>query len=445
MDGCDPVFACEKRCGLVRLLSLAILGFAVVATPCPAVSYDYPFVNPYEATVIGTPSFYQPKLPEYPPVRQYIITVFANRKIPDVLWYSRGFRFSLVHQRQAAPLIFVIAGTGSSHESPNMRMFQRAFYDAGFHVLSIASPTHPNFIINASTTSVPGHLAEDSRDIYRVMKLAFDRIGKDIDVSSFHLTGYSLGGAQAAMVSKLDETEKRFGFRKVLLINPPVSLLSSVDILDRMLEENLDLDPRSVNRFFGRYMRLFSEIYKRSDALKFDEDFLFDVYKLYPQKEENLATLIGLSFRNASTSMIFVADVMSQAGFVVPPDRVLGPLDSLTDYHKVLSRTGFTDYVREFFLPFYRRHNPDLSMDDLVHQLSLKHVEAYLRENASIGLLHNEDDVILADGELEYLKDVFGSRAKIFPTGGHLGNLAHEDVLRYIIDYFGGELDDDKP
>lgn len=408
----------------------------MAATACLAASYDYPFVNAYEATVIGTPSIYRPELTTYPPIKEHTLTVLPDRKVPDVFWYSRGFRFSLVSQSEAAPLVFVIAGTGSSHESAAMRMFQRAFYDAGFHVISLPSPTHPNFIINASSTCVPGHLVVDSEDLYRVMQMAYAAVRKDIVVTGFHLTGYSLGGAQAAMISHIDQERDGFGFRKVLLINPPVSLFSSAGILDRMLEANLSMDPAALNSFFGRYMTLFSEIYRRSDELKFDEDFLYNVHKAYPQKEEDLAILIGLSFRNAATSMIFVADVMSRTGFVVPPGRVPGPTDSLTAYHKVLSQAGFTDYFREFFLSYYLGREPGLSRDQLVGRMSLKQIENYLRKASHVALLHNRDDLILAPGEMDYLEEIFQSRAILFPTGGHLGNLAHSEVVGAILDYF---------
>ncbi len=417
-------------------LTTAILVLLAGWVPAHAAAYDYPFINPYEATVIGTPSFYQPALTEYPPVKDYEITVFENRQVPDVFWYTRFFRFSLVSQKQPAPLIFVIAGTGSSHESAAMQMFQKAFYDAGFHVLSLSSPTHPNFIVNASTTRVPGHLVEDAEDLYRVMTMAYDRVRDRIDVTECHLMGYSLGGAQAAMVANIDDQKKRLDFRRVLMVNPPVSLYHSAGILDRLLEDNLSMDPDAVDRFFDKYMTLFSDIYRRNELLKFDEDFLFHIYKVYPQKEEDLQILIGLSFRNAAISMIFVADVMSRTGFVVPPERELGPTDSLTDYHKVLGRTGFTDYFNEFFLPFFRNRYPALSDAQIKQQTSLKGIESFLREADHIGLLHNEDDIILAQGELDYLLDIFQSRATVFPTGGHLGNLAHQEVVAAVLAFF---------
>lgn len=136
----------------------------------------------------------------------------------------------MASQKEKAPLIFIIAGTGAAFDSSKMKYLQRAFFQAGFHVISLTSPTHINFIVNDSTSMVPGHIVEDSEDLYRVMELSYKKVKGKIDVSEFFLTGKSLGAAQAAFVSKLDEDKKSFNFQKVLMINPPVNLFKKTGI-----------------------------------------------------------------------------------------------------------------------------------------------------------------------------------------------------------------------
>jgi pimeloyl-ACP methyl ester carboxylesterase len=419
-----------------RMMLVFILMFAWSAGS-PAATYDYPFVNAYEATVIGTPSFYQPDLPEEIPVETYSLTVFPERKIPDVFWYTDGLRFSLVRQDREAPLIFLIAGTGANYNAGNSRLLQKAFHQAGFHVLSLTSPTHPNFVIHASSTSVPGHPLEDARDLYRVMQLAYATVRDTIAVSRFHVAGYSLGAAHAAFIAWLDAGQKAFDLQRVLMINPPVSIYNSVEILDRLLSDNLDVsDPREVNQLIDRIMTTFIQTYEQSQALDFTGDFLYEIYKTRPPKEENLEILIGVSFRFSSRNLIFAADVMNRAGYVVPANRELSATDSLTPYFIVLGQTMFTDYYREFFLPFYQARYPGISDLELRGQMSLKSIAPFLRQNPNIGLLGNADDIILAPGELAYLEELFGDRATIYPTGGHCGNMAHAAVLAAIVGYF---------
>lgn len=38
---------------------------------------------------------------------------------------------------------------------PHIKLFQRAIYQAGYHVITISSPTFTNFMVNASKTAIP--------------------------------------------------------------------------------------------------------------------------------------------------------------------------------------------------------------------------------------------------------------------------------------------------
>jgi len=402
-----------------------------------AQAYDYPFSNPYVATVIGTPAQYGVPLPGKIKVKQLELRVFEDRKVPDVFWYQDKFRYSLAYQKEKAPLIFVIAGTGASYSTAKMQLLQKAFYQAGFHVISLSSPTHPNFIVTASTSGVPGNIVDDSRDLYHVMERAWEQVKHRIEVSEFYLTGYSLGGAQAAFIAQLDDQKGLFNFKKVLMINPPVSLYNAAGILDELLVKNVPGGMDGFDVFFKEIMGEFSEIYKVMGYLDLSDEFLYAVHKRRPQKDENLAALIGLVFRLSSTNMVFTSDVMSNSGLIVPKNRVLSSADSLTGYFKVTMRTSFIDYFDELFYPYFRSHQPDVTQQALIEQASLKSIEDYLKTAEKITLMTNEDDFILASGEIDFFRRVFRERAKIYPTGGHCGNMGYKDNIEYMIDFFG--------
>ena len=307
--------------------------FLTVGAWSHADAYDYPLTDPYLATVIGTPSQFQPKLPEKIDYKMLSFKVFPERAIPDVFWYQREFRYSLTYQKGEAPLIFVIAGTGSSFYSSNMIFFQRVFYQAGFHVICLSSPTSMNFIATASKTSLPGNILEDARDLYRVMEMAWEQVKGRIKVSEFYLTGYSLGGAEAAFVSKLDEERGSFNFKKVLVINPPVSLYSSAKILDEMLLAALPSGLRDWSQWFKGILEAFGEFHKTMGRIEISHDYLYDVYRtLYRDKSpkrENLATMIGTVFRISSNNMGFTSAVMTNAGLIVPKTRKGGAAASV--------------------------------------------------------------------------------------------------------------------
>jgi hypothetical protein len=419
-------------------LVLAVLLLAAAGSDAGA--YDYPLKDPYLATIIGTPSEYGPELPDRVDAAPLHLRVFPERAAPEVFWYQRAFQYSLAAQREKAPLMFVIAGTGSSHNAASMQLLERIFFQAGFHVIRLPSPTQMNFITTASTTGVPGHIVDDAADLYRVMTLACEQVGSRIQVSDIHLTGYSLGASQAAFVAKLDDEKRLLNFKKVYMINPPVSLFASAKVLDDMLARALPGGMDEFDAFFRRILGRFAEIYRIMGYVDFSDDYLYAVYRtVYKELAPNpndLAGIIGAAFRFASMNMVFTADVMANYGLIVPRNLVLGRSDSLTDYYKVTSRISFIDYFEEFFYPFFKARTPGVTREALIHGTSLRSIEAYLRSATKIGLAHNEDDVILAPGDIGYLKELFGPRARIYPWGGHLGNMGFRDNVAHMLDFF---------
>ena len=408
----------------------------------PAGAYDFPIRDPYAATIAGTPSDLQPDLPARIDYELMSLKVFPDRAMPDVFWYQREFLYTLSYQKQEAPLIFVIAGTGSSFYSSSMIFLQKVFWQAGFHVICLSSPTQMNFVTMASATCVPGNIVEDSQDLYRVMTMAYEQVKGRIKVKEFYLAGYSLGGSQSAFVSKLDEERRVFNFKKVLLINPSVSLYTSAKILDAMLLRVVpNQEPEEFDRWFREILGRFGRIWRNMGEPPLDQDFLYDAYRYVlkrgqPLKQDNLAGMIGTVFRLSSSNMIFTADVMANYGLIVPKNRELGSAASLTDFFKVTNRVSFIDYFNEFLLPYYQAKTPGLTKEAMIEGTSLRSIESYLRNSPKIALMGNEDDLILAPEDLSFLKEVFGSRARIFPYGGHLGNLMYSANVFYMIDFF---------
>jgi hypothetical protein len=404
-------------------------------------TYDYPLDNGLAATILGTPKEYKAEVPKKIRMEQKRLTVFPDRVTPEIYFYQKGLQYFIVKQKGPAPLIFMIAGTGASHNSAKNQAMARAFFQAGFHVVSIPSPTHPNFIVTASTTMVPGKLEDDSKDIYRVMQMIMEETGGRLQVTNYYLTGYSLGATQSAYVSKLDEEMQAFNFRKVLMINPSVSLFNSVQIIDDMLANNIPGGMENFQVFWDDMFKRFSDAYEASDTVVFGPEFL---YKAYEKKldrgtqmdDGRMSALIGFAFRISSASMLFTSDVMSNSGIIKPRNLELSKNESLSDYGKVTFRMRFIDYFDEILYPYYKARQPGLSRQEMLDALGLKNIENYLRNAKKISMVTNDDDFILAPGEIDYLRQVFQDRGKFYPKGGHCGNMGYTDNVAYMVDYF---------
>lgn len=427
----------------MKRFASAVLAALLLGICCTAAdAYDYPIRDAYAATIAGTPTELQADVPETLDYQLLNLRVFPERKIPDLFWYQRDFLYTLSYQKTPAPLIFVIAGTGSSFYSESMIFLQKAFYGAGFHVICLSSPTQMNFITTASNLCVPGNILEDAEDLYRVMTKAWEQVKGRIQVTDFYLTGYSLGASQSAFLAKMDEERRAFNFKKVLLINPAVSLYTSAGILDGMIRRAIpNPTPAEFDRWFDGVLGKFGQIYRMMHHPVLDQDFLYEVYRFLlsrntPPHADNMAGMIGTVFRLASSNMIFTADVMTNYGLIVPKNLVLTTGDSLTDYMKVTTQITFLDYFDEFLYPYFKSRDPKVTKEALIESTSLRSIAAYLRTNPKIRLMGNEDDIILAPEDLAFLKDVFGPRAKIFPFGGHLGNMTYRDNIEFMLNVF---------
>lgn len=87
-------------------------------------------------------------------------------------------------------------------------------------------------------------------------------------------------------------------------------------------------------------------------------------------------------------------------------------------------------------MPHFQALDPSITEPEMIKQLSLYPLEEYLRNSPKIGLIGNENDIILRPGEIDYLRDVFGNRATIYPHGGHCGNMAYPDNVKAMIGFF---------
>ena len=419
------------------LLALAACQSPVALDPeriiATAGEYNFPVANPYVATVAGTPSALAADVPEDVPVRNLDLTIIEDRKTPEIFWYEDRFRYSVAAQRGEAPLIFIIAGTNAGYASRYSRFLQNLFFSVGFHAVSLSSPTFPNFMVAGSTTSVPGRGSQDAADLYRAMRLCMERLRQSMRVSDIYLVGYSLGGWQSAFVARLDEQQQALGFRRVLMINPPVSLYRSSKVLDKMLVDNIPGGLENFQVFLDEMTTRVTEVVQRSKGLDFSQDFLYDTIHEMQTTDQELKALIGTVFRLSAANIAFTADVMNNAGYIVPSDRTLTVSTSLTPYFNLAIQRGFRDYLDNLLYPIYHRLDPSLSTSDLIAESSLESIETYLRRAENVRLLTNADDMILAPGDIEFFERTFNGRSRIFPTGGHCGNMRYRYVAAAIL------------
>src|SRR6185369_8872153 len=157
----------------LKLLFIACLVLLPLQSLAADDGYGYPIPGSHEATILGTPASLMPTFPAKMRSRELLLEVIPDRQKPPIFFYDEGLRCTFAYQEKKAPLVFLIAGAGSSDRSAKQLTMMKALYQAGFHVITLPSPSNANFIISASQSSVPGDLTEDAADLYRAMETAW--------------------------------------------------------------------------------------------------------------------------------------------------------------------------------------------------------------------------------------------------------------------------------
>ena len=415
-----------------KLLNKIVL-FSILSLT--AFSYNFPIDDPYSATIIGSATMMTPGVSENIPLKVYEIQIKDKKDIPDVFWYASKFKFSFSKQKnKKAPLIFILAGTGSDYNATRVKFMQRIFHDAGYHTIAISSQMSQQFMISASTNVMPGMLINDNEDIYKAMKLAYNKIKDQVEVTDFYIMGYSLGGTNAAVLSYIDEKEKVFNFKRVFMVNPPVELYDSAVKLDKYLDDYTGGKTAGIEKLLNTTLAKV-EGGLTSEYANIGADTIYEIVKGDILSDAEKKAYIGLAFRLTSNDLNFISDFMNKTHvYTKNPDKV-NKYTNMKEYFKAVNFATFEDYVNKVGFPYYKKYNKDFSIEDLKREASLRVIEDYLRTSPKIGAVTNADELILNEKDINYLKDVFKDRLVIYPKGGHCGNMFYKENVDVMVKF----------
>ena len=415
-----------------KLLNKVVLFLILSLT---AFSYNFPIDDPYSATIIGSATMMTPGVSENIPLKVYEIQIKDKKDIPDVFWYASKFKFSFSKQKnKKAPLIFVLAGTGSDYNATRVKFMQRIFHNAGYHTIAISSQMSQQFMISASTNVMPGMLINDNEDSYKAMKLAYNKIKDQVEVTDFYIMGYSLGGTNAAVLSYIDEKEKSFNFKRVFMVNPPVELYDSAVKLDKYLDDYTGGKTAGIEKLLN------TTLYRIEGGLtneyaNIGTDTIYNIVKGDILSDAEKKAYIGLAFRLTSNDLNFISDFMNKSHVYTKNPEKVNKYTNMKEYFKAVNFATFEDYVNKVGFPYYKKYNKDFTIEDLKREASLRVIEDYLRTSSKIAAVTNSDELILNEKDINYLKDVFKDRLVIYPKGGHCGNMFYKENVDVMLKF----------
>jgi hypothetical protein len=291
-------------------------------------------------------------------------------------------------------------------------------------------------MLGAASDPVPGRMATDVRDLYRLMQAVRDDLDEQTEVTGYGLTGWSLGATQAAFIARHDAEAGVFDFSRVLLLNPAVDVWASVQRMDALLANNLEGGIDGIPAFVARGLGGLKQLYASGDPLRFNEDFLYRAYISQSPDRADIAAIVGLAFRLSLANMAFAADVITRADVIVPKTVQLGPYDSLDPYIQRSFRLSFGEYFDRLLAAYWNGDDRDVARDRLIAEADLHRIADFMAADENMGVFTSTDDPILSAEEVAFLRSTFGERARIRENGGHMGNLSSASTIGALQQFF---------
>ena len=358
---------------------------------------------------------------------------FPNRgktssvKIPAT---GRKLKFTSWLQPGNAPVVYIVPGLGSHRLAQPALALAELVYSNGFSAVCISSAFNSEFMEHASTAALPAYLPVDGHDVHVALTEVDRRLRARYPgrLGYRALMGYSMGALHSLFIASTELTNRSplIKFDRFVAINSPVRLLHGVARLDEFYRAPLEWPAG-----------------ERTDNI--DNTFLkvaaLSKSTLTPQTSLPFSAveskfLIGLTFRLMLRDIIFSSQRRNDQGVL---QHSIGTLRRDPVYQEIL-QNSFQDYFKKFAVPYYQARGLAAPVAATMEKAGdLRTYEAGLRSNPGIRIIVNQNDFLLADEDLEWLRATFTpEQLTVFAQGGHLGNLFNPSVQRRIVGALDG-------
>lgn len=320
-------------------------------------------------------------------------------------------------------------------------------WQRGWSVAIVSSTMNAELIANAGSVPVPGNGPVDAHDTH----VALDAVARDLDrrhpdrVSARAYLGYSLGAFHGFFIAAEEaRTPELVAFDRYVLIDPPVRLLAGMEQLDAFANVPLALPAAERDAEARRILLKAVAVGKRALAAQTGAEVYarFDLAEAekapppaaLPFTNAEAEYLIGFAFQRSLKAVLWASQERDDLGVLLTERRAmrrLPPYEEMGDY-------SFEQYFYAFLLPYYRdRLRAVDSAQQLIEANDLRAIAGGLRDNAKLRVFANRNDFLTGDDDLAWLGDTVGrERVRIFPTGGHLGNLHQPAIQAEILAAF---------
>lgn len=364
-------------------------------------------------------TYQDPEFPNHGKTRSVVIPA-TGRRLKFTSWLQPG----------KAPVVYIVPGLGSHRLAQASVALAELVYKNGFSAVCLSSAFHSEFMEHASTAALPAYLPVDGHDVHaaltemdrRLRVLHPDRLGDRA------LMGYSMGALHSLFVAATEPTNQSalIQFDRYVAINTPVRMAHGLPKLDDFYRTPLNWPGA-----------------ERTDNIEntFLKVAALSQSKLAPQTSLPFSAiesqfLIGLTFRVILRDIIFSSQRRYNQGVLLHPIKNL----RRTPVYEEILQYSYQDYFEKLAIPYYQVRGVPTPMAAVLEKAGdLRTYEAGLRANPRIRVIVNQNDFLLADEDLVWLRATFTpEQLTVFAQGGHLGNLANPSVQKTILGALAG-------
>ena len=356
-------------------------------------------------------TYKDPEFPSHGQTRSVLIPA-TGKRLKFTYWLQPG----------SANVVYIIPGLGGHRLAQPSMALAELVRNHGFSAVVISSPFNSEFMEHASTAALPAYLPVDGHDLHvavteidrRLHELYPNRLGNRA------LLGYSMGALETMFIASTAMTNALLKFDRYVAINTPVRMTSGVAKLDEFYRAPLDWPAA-----------------ERTENLEntFLKVAALSRNNLTPQTSLPFSAieskfLIGMTFRFMLRDVIYSSQRRNNQGVLQHP---IHDFRRAPAYQEIMNYS-YQDYFEKFAVPYYSARGLTGPAEALEKAGELRTYDARLRANPDIRVVVNENDFLLADEDLAWLRGTFATnQLTVFNKGGHLGNLSNPSVQKSIL------------
>jgi pimeloyl-ACP methyl ester carboxylesterase len=319
---------------------------------------------------------------------------------------------------------------GSHRLAASVLALAELVYQKGFSAVCVSSTFNFEFMEQASTADVPAYMPVDVHDLHVALTEIDHRLDKlyPARLGAKALMGYSMGAFTSLFVAATEATNAvpLLKFDRYVAINTPVRLLYGISKLDEYFQAPLAWPAAERNNNLENTLLKVAVLSKEA----------LTPHTSLPFSGIESKFLIGMTFRFTLRDAIYSSQRRHNQGVL---SHSVSKLRRTPVYREIL-QYSYQDYLRKFLIPYYWSRGIELGTPEALEKASdLRTYAAGLRANPNIRVIVNQNDFLLADEDLAWLKaTVAADQLTVFEQGGHLGNLSHPAVQKAILGALAG-------